>query len=219
LSISDPVGALAFSAMIVFSREVFVCKCSTDVRRDDPEAAEMARAMRFISGSEADFERLDRAHHDGPHIEDFRMRLARGEHWMVGLVDDRIVTYTWLHTRDATEYPYLPGCRFGLASDVGYGYDAWTPPELRGAGLRRRAFLEELNILRERGIGWEASFFVKHQLEGATRSLGKVGIVIEPLWKVSLQRDRTLLAEKLAAADTSTWPLFDATTTVPASTR
>src|SRR5581483_3427199 len=126
-----------------------------------------------------------------------RARLARGEHWMVGLVDDRIVTYTWLHGRPTCEYPYLPGCTFNLSADTGYGYDAWTPPDLRGGGLRRRAFLEELHILRALGKNWEASYFVKHQLDGATRSLGKVGIVIEPLWRVTLQRDKRLAVENL----------------------
>lgn len=194
--------------MIVFSREVFVCKCATDVPRDDPDANELARRLRFVSGSAADFARLDPEHHNAEHVADFEKRLARGEHWMVGYVDDRIVTYTWLHTRPTCEYPYLPGCSFELAKDVGYGYDAWTPPDLRGGGLRRRAFLEELHILKERGMRWEASYFVKHQLDGATRSLGKVGIVILPLWRVTLQRDKSLAVEKLAKGDDSTAPNF-----------
>jgi hypothetical protein len=127
---------------------------------------------------------------------------------MVGLVGEKIVTYTWLHTRAVCDYPYLPGCSFKLAKDVGYGYDAWTPPDLRGGGLRRRAFLEELHILEKKGIAWEASYFVKHQLDGATRSLGKVGIEIVPLWRVTLQRDKSLAAEKLAKDDSSTEPAF-----------
>jgi hypothetical protein len=195
--------------MIVFAREVYVCKCATDVPRDDPDANELARSMRFVEGGEDEIARLDRAHHNDEHVTDFRARLARGEHWMVGLSGDRIVTYTWLHARDRCEYPYLPGCAFHLASDVGYGYDAWTPPELRGGGLRRRAFLEELYILRSLGKKWEASYFVRHQLDGATRSLGKVGIVIEPLWRVTLGRDRKLAVEKLAEDDASTRPAFE----------
>ena len=193
--------------MIVLAREVFVCKCSTTVPDDDPNANEMSRKMVFKKGDESDLARLDPAHHNPQHVEDLRVRLHRGEHWLVGDVDGKMVTYTWLHTRPRIEYPYLPGCVFDVAPDVGYGYDAWTPPELRGAGLRRRAFLEELHVLRRGGINWESSFFVKHQLDGATRSLGSVGIVIEPLWRVTLQRDKSLAVEKLAD-DSSTKPAF-----------
>jgi hypothetical protein len=200
--------------MIVFSREVFVCKCTTDVQADDPDANELTRKMHFAKGGEAEIAKLvasrEGEEHNAEHIADFRARLARGEHWMVGIADDRIVTYTWLHHRDSCTYPYLPGCSFELASDVGYGYDAWTPPDLRGGGLRRRAFLEELHILSRLGMKWEASYFVKHQLEGATRSLGKVGIVIQPLWRVTLQRDKKLAAENLVPGDTSTSPAFTA---------
>ncbi len=192
--------------MIVFAREVFVCRCSTDVPREDPQATEVARRMRFVKGNERDLERLDPAHHDLKHVDELRQRLQRGEHWMVGEHDGKIVTYTWLHTRPRIEYPYLPGCVFEVGADTGYGYDAWTPPELRGAGLRRRAFLEELHILRALGKQWEASFFVKHQLDGATRSLGSVGIAIEPLWRVYLQRDKSLGLEKLA--DSTARPAF-----------
>ena len=196
--------------MIVFAREVFVCKCATDVPADDPDANELSRKMRFVKGGEAEIAQLDADHHNAEHVADFRARLARGEHWMVGLVDDRIVTYTWLHARSACEYPYLPGCAFNLAPDVGYGYDAWTPPDLRGAGLRRRAFLEELHILKRLGKRWEASYFVKHQLDGATRSLSKVGIVILPLWRVTIKANagkKELEAEQLVADD-STSPAF-----------
>jgi hypothetical protein len=56
------------------------------------------------------------------------------------------------------------------------------------------------------GCEWEASFFVKHQLEGAKRSLGKVGIDVVPLWRVQLQRDRKLSFEELVPGDTSTRP-------------
>jgi hypothetical protein len=125
----------------------------------------------------------------------------------VGDADGKIVTYTWLHTRSQVSYPSLPGCVFEVAADVGYGYDAWTPPELRGAGLRRRAFLEELHVLARLGRRWEASFFVKHQLEGATRSLALVGIEVVPLWRVTVNRDKTLNAEQLRE-DSSTRPAW-----------
>lgn len=189
--------------MLVFAREVFVCKCSTDVPRIDPEAGELASKMRFVKGTEADLARVDPDHHNAEHVAELRERLARGEHWMIGEVDGAIVTYTWLQASGRASYPSLPGCDVVLRKDCGYGYDAWTPPELRGKGLRRSAFLEELNILKDWGCAWEASFFVKHQLEGATKSLGSVGIEVVPLYRVFLQRDRTLGAEKLLDDDTA----------------
>jgi hypothetical protein len=194
--------------MIVFAREVFVCKCSTRVPDwNDPAAADAVQRMTFVRGGEADLERLPREHHDDKHIEELRAHLRRDEHWMVGELDGNIVTYTWLHGRPRIDYPYLPGCSFEVAGDVGYGYDAWTPPELRKLGLRRKAFVEELHILERAGKRWEASYFVKHQLDGATRSLASVGIEILPLWRVSLQRDRSLAVEKLIDDD-STRPAF-----------
>jgi len=194
--------------MIVFAREVFVCKCPTKVPEwNDAAAAELVQRMRFIRGGPDDLERLPREHHDEKHLDELRSRLARGEHWMVGEADGQIVTYTWLHTRRRVDYPYLPGCSFTVAEDVGYGYDAWTPPELRNLGLRRKAFLEELHILERAGMRWEASYFVKHQLDGAKRSLGSVGIDVIPLWRVTLERDRSLAVEKLADDD-STAPAF-----------
>jgi hypothetical protein len=193
--------------VIVFAREVFVCKCSTDVQESDPDATEDVKRVRWISGAEEHFPLLDPEHHNAEHIEDFRTRLRRGEDWLLGLSGDRVVSYTWLHTRPTIEYPYIPGCMFRVAPDVGYGYDAWTPPDLRGGGLRRAGFLEELHLLRKKGIAWEASFFVKHQLEGATRSLGKVGIKIIPLWRARLAKRDTLEFEQLVSADPSTSPV------------
>jgi len=196
------------SRMIVFAREVFVCKCPTKVPEwHDPAAAPLARELAFTQGTAADLERLPREHHDDKHLAELRARLDRGEHWLVGDAGGRIVTYTWLTTKRRVEYPYLPGCAFELAADVGYGYDAWTPPELRNLGLRRKAFLEELHVLERLGMRWEASYFVKHQLDGAKRSLGSVGIDVIPLWRVTLERDRSLAVEKLADDD-STRPAF-----------
>jgi hypothetical protein len=195
--------------MIVFSRELFVCRCSTDVPTDDPNASPLARSLRFVVGAEADLLRLDREHHNDDHVADFRARLARGEHWVLGLAGERVMTYTWDHTRELGDYPYLPGCAFHLAKGTAYGYDAWTTPDERGGGLRRRAFLEELRVLRDLGYAWQAHIFVKHHIEPAKRSLARVGIVIEPLWRVTLQRDRTLAAEKLAEnAEATAWPAF-----------
>jgi hypothetical protein len=194
--------------VIVLGREVFVCKCATDVPTDDPGATEEVKSVAWLRGAEEHLAILPPVHHSKEHVEELRERLARGEYWVLGLSPaGEVVSYTWLHTRRRIEYPYLPGCVFETAEDVGYGYDAWTPPELRGGGLRRRGFLEELNVLKKMGCHWEASFFVKHQLEGATRSLAKVGIHIVPLWRVQLQRDRKLSFEDLAPGDGSTEPV------------
>jgi GNAT superfamily N-acetyltransferase len=193
--------------VLVFAREVFVCKCSTDVIRRDPSAAGLAARVRFIEGTEADIDRVDRKHHGDEDISQMKQRLERGDHWMVGEVDGAIVAYTWLHHRDRAAYPSLPGCEVRLRSDTGYGYDAWTDPDLRGHGLRRVGFLEELNILRDWGLKWEASFFVKHQLDGAARSLGQVGIEVVPIWRVWLKSDRTLGAEHLIDDDAAV-PVF-----------
>jgi hypothetical protein len=184
--------------VLVFAREVFVSLCPTDVPPSDPNATGMAAEVRWVRGTEADLARVDPEHHNEEHVADLKRRLDEGEYWLIGEHDGAIVSYTWLHHRDSASYPSLPGCEIRLRDDVGYGYDAWTPPELRGQGIRRVGFLAELNILRrEWGLKWEASFFVKHQLEGATRSLGKAGIEVIPTYRVFLKRDRTLGAELL----------------------
>ena len=197
--------------MIVFAREVFLCKCSTEVRGRAPDSPALAppaadagaappdaASLEFVLGGEDDLASLDPVHHGDQHLADFRARFARGEQWLIGLLGGRIATYTWLHTRPRCEYPYLPGSAFDLPSDFGYGYDAWTPPELRGSGLRRRAFVEELRVLRGMNKTWEASYFVAHQLEGARRSLARVGVDIFPLWRIALGRDRRVTCRKLA---------------------
>ena len=190
------------TGVLVFAREVFVCKCSTDVMRLDPNAGELAKQLEFIEGTKADLDRLPVEHHSDDAKAELEQRLDRGEYWMLGQIDGRIATYTWLHKRDIATYPSLPGCDITLSDDTGYGYDAWTPPELRGKGLRRSAFLEELWVLKNRlECNWEASFFVKHQLEGATKSLGSVGIEIIPTWRVWYNKQRTLEAELILEDD------------------
>jgi hypothetical protein len=182
--------------MIVLAREVFLCKCATDAAAS-PARDGLLRELRFVRGGEQHLRHLDPAHHGPDQLRDLRARLARGETWLLGLAGGRVATYTWLHLRPVCEYAYLPGCSFELPADFAFGYDAWTAPELRGAGLRRRAFLEELAWLRALGRSWEASFFVAHQLEGARRSLALAGIGIVPLWRIALGRARRLGFERL----------------------
>jgi len=193
--------------MIVLGREVYVCKCSTDVPRE-PSASDASPNVEWTLGNRDDFAMVPLEHHEDAHFADFEERLGRGEEWLIGVMGEKIVSYTWLHARSHVSYPYLPGCKFKLGQGVGYGYDAWTHPDLRGEGLRRRGFVEELHVLRTSfGCEWEASFFVKHQLEGATRSLAKAGIRIVPLWRVRLGENRKAQFESLAPEDRSTEPM------------
>jgi hypothetical protein len=182
--------------MIVLAREVFLCKCATDVP-DAPAADGVASDLRFVRGGAEHLTMLDPAHHTPGHVRELRGRLERGESWLVGLLGGLVATYAWSHTRAACEYPYLPGCAFDLPRDHGFGYDAWTTPERRGTGLRRRAFAEELRWLRSLGKQWESSFFVSHQLDGARRSLALAGVQIAPLWRVALGPDRLVAFERL----------------------
>ncbi|MFO0593311.1 MAG: hypothetical protein U0441_37565 [Polyangiaceae bacterium] len=193
--------------MIVFSREVYACRCNTHVPEEDPGASEIARKASFRSGTVADLAALDPAHHDMAHLEELALRLRAGETWTVAELDGRIVHYFWISTARRCVYPSLPGCEFELCARTGYGHDAWTHPDLRSSGVRRRSFLYELNLLREMGRDYEASFFVAYQLEGATRSLAKVGIVVEPLWKIHLTKERSLRFEALRREMESMWPV------------
>jgi hypothetical protein len=196
--------------MLVPAREVYVCKCSTEVR---PGPEPPVVPVRFRRGGPADIERVDPRHHGPQHLADFSQRLSGGDVWLLAESEagrahgSEIVGYTWLHGGSRARYPTLPGCEIHLAPDVGYGYDAWTMPELRGQGLRRHGFVAELRLLREMGKRWEASFFVSYQLDGARRSLAAAGIEIIPLWRVYLRRDRTLGAERLLD-DPSARPAF-----------
>ena len=192
--------------MIVFARDVYACRCGTNVPEEDMGAGEIARSASFRRGTEADLDRLDPAHHDPSHLAELSVRLSAGEVWTVAEVEGRIVHYFWISTARRCEYPSLPGCVFVLDERTGYGHDAWTHPDMRGTGIRRRSFLHELGLLRRMGLEYEASFFVAYQLEGATRSLAKVGITVEPLWRVHLERDRSLRFEGLTSRVESMWP-------------
>ena len=62
--------------MIVLAREVFVCKCSTDVPRDDPDASPDVTRVAWLRGAEEHLALLDAQHHNAEHIEELRQRLA-----------------------------------------------------------------------------------------------------------------------------------------------
>lgn len=184
-----------------------MCRCATILAVPDLSSAADS-AVAFRRGTIADLERLPAAHHNRDHIAELGTRLDRGEHWLVGDAGGEIVTYAWLSRRRRVSYPTLPGCEIALRRDTAYAYDAWTPPERRAQGLRRQAFAAELGVLRDWGFAWEASFFVKHQLAGATRSLAGMGIEVTPLWRVWLGRGRALFAEALHADAESARPTW-----------
>lgn len=196
--------------MIVFSREVYACQCGTNVPADDPQAGDVARRVVLSAGTEADLPDLDLEHHDADHVAELRSRLRAGEHWTVGRLDGQIIHYHWISTQRRCTYPSLPGCVFELDPRAAYGYDAWTHPSLRGHGVRRRAFVHELNRVRALGREQEAGFFAAYHLEGAIRSLARAGITLEPQWRISLQRDRTLLFEQVTERAPACWPAPEA---------
>ena len=197
--------------MIVFAREVYACRCSTDVPEADPSPSEVARRMVLSRGTAADLADLDPEHHAPAHVDELRARLDRGERWTLARLDGRVIHYFWISTAPECVYPSLPGCRLTLDPRTGYGHDAWTHPDHRGSGVRRASFLHELRTLRAMGREYEASFFVAYQLEGATRSLATVGIHVEPLWRISLDGTRTLVFEQLTKTLESVWPAPDLT--------
>jgi hypothetical protein len=57
-------------------------------------------------------------------------------------------------------------------------------------------------------MAWEASFFVKHQIEGAKRSLARVGIEIVPLWRARLVSRTETAYERLVPGDETAWPKY-----------
>lgn len=195
--------------MAPFDREVFVCKCSTAVTVAPPDATGMAARIQWLRGTEAELVQLDPVHHGDDERDQMRARLAHGRYWLIGQVDGRIATWSWLHHDDRASYPLLPGCEIRLRADTGYGYDAWTHPDHRGHGLRRVAFREELDILRRTwGVAWEASVFVDRQLEGGSRSLARAGITVIPLWRVWIEPDGAPRTERLHEDADAATPVF-----------
>jgi hypothetical protein len=192
--------------MLMVARELFVCKCATNVQA--PQG--MENKLEWVRGGPEHLALLDPEAHHPQQVEDLRARLKRGEYWVLGLEGRRVVSYTWLHTNEIIDFPYLPGCTFRVAGDVGYGYDAWTQPSDRGRGLRREGFVAELRALAQMGKRWEASFFVKDQIDGARRSLATVGIEVVPLWRVRLGSNRNLAIERIAQGDDSALPIYGA---------
>lgn len=191
--------------MMAFSRVAYVCQCPTRV--SDPPTLDADLAVR--RGDEADLARLPEELLPPGRLERLRARLRAGEIFVFGEHEGRVVSCTWLRRTGTFALHGLSDCLFRLAENAGYGYDAWTDPALRGRGLRRAVFAEELRILASLGAAWEVSYFVDHQLDGGRRNLAKIGVPLVPLWKITAlpggRAALTPLAERCAAT-----PCFDA---------
>src|SRR5688572_12940548 len=74
-------GSCILRGMIVFAREVYACRCGTDVPEEDPEASDVARRAVLSPGTAACLAELDPEHHDAAHLAELRARLDAGEDW------------------------------------------------------------------------------------------------------------------------------------------
>ena len=194
--------------MMAFSRVAYVCKCRTRLPSMVESRPDVAGPFTVRLGAATDLDRLP-ADYAGPsRLHELRARLAAGELFVVGELEGRIASCTWLRKGGAFALHYLRGREFHLAPNVGYGHDAWTDPALSGKGLRRAVFAEELRILDGLGIAWEVSYFVDHQLEGGRRTLARIGVPLVELWKVVIRRDGTVALTALSGDDAVT-PGFD----------
>jgi hypothetical protein len=192
--------------MMAFSRLAYVCKVPTQVTTLAVPDAEGTIPVR--TGTEADIDRLPDEMLTGERRERLRQRLVDGEIFVIGELSGRIVSFTWLRPGGMFSLLHLPEHSYRLGAGVGYGYDAWTDPSVRGRGLRQAVFAEELRILARLGFGWEVSYFVGHQLEGGRRTLARIGVPLTPLWEVRVQRNGTLALTALRDDDAVT-PCFE----------
>lgn len=167
--------------MMAFSRVAYVCQCPTTV----PVPPDPALDIQIRAGGEADLLRLPEEIRPPGRVDRLRARLREGEIFLLGERGGQIVSCTWIRRGGTFTLQGLPDHPFRLAPSAGYGYDAFTDPALRGQGLRRAVFAEELRLLRRLGASWEISYFVDHQLEGGRQSLAQIGVPLMPLWKVT----------------------------------
>ena len=191
--------------MMAFSRVAYVCKCPTRVTADP----EVSRDVVVRTGHPGDLARLP-AELLGPgRLPILQGRLGAGEILVLGEVSGRVASCTWLRRGGAFTLHHLPERAFHLASGVGYGYDAWTDPALRGRGIRRAVFAEELRTLERLGVAWEVSYFVNHQLDGGRRNLERIGVPLTPLWRVSVRPGGAVALDALAPGDDAVTPCFE----------
>src|SRR5690348_13054991 len=105
--------------MMAFSRVAYVCKCPTKVTAQaghDPSGRVLVR-----TGGESDIDRLPGEPLSSGHRERLQRRLADGELFVVGELEGRIVSTTWLRPGGVFSLHHLPDKPFRLADSVGYG--------------------------------------------------------------------------------------------------
>jgi GNAT superfamily N-acetyltransferase len=193
--------------MMAFSRVAYVCKCPT--RDGDPAPPEggLPERVRVRTGTIADVDHLPEDVCPPGNAPRLRARFDAGETFVVGEIEDHVVSCTWLRSGGAFALHHLPGRSFRLAEGVGYGYDAWTHPAFRGRGIRRAVFAEELRILAQLGCAWEVSYFVAPQIDGGRRNLGRIGVPLVELWKVTAFPDGSVALAELSQDGAAT-PCF-----------
>lgn len=190
--------------MMAFSRVAYVCKCPTRAR--GPAWTPDGLSVRL--GGVDDLARLPDEIGGPARAVKLGARLLGGELLVIGELQGRVASCTWLRRGGAFALHHLPERSFRLGPGVGYGYDAWTDPALRGRGIRQAVFAEELRILAERGDAWEVSYFVDHQLEGGKRTLERIGAPLTALWKVAVRRDGSVALTALCD-DGAVTPCFE----------
>jgi GNAT superfamily N-acetyltransferase len=193
--------------MMAFSRVAYVCKCPTEGAAPGPPDQGEPECVRVRRGTIADVDRLPADASPPERAGRLRARLEAGEIFLVGEIAGRIGSCTWLRRGGGFALHHLPGRSFRLAEGVGYGHDAWTDPALRGRGIRRAVFAEELRVLARLGCAWEVSYFVAPQLEGGRRNLGRIGVPLVELWKVTARPDGTVALAELSRDGAAT-PCF-----------
>ena len=194
--------------MMAFSRVAYVCKVPTQISAQ--AGSDASGRIRVRTGGEPDIDRLPTELLSAGGRERLQRRLADGELFVIGELEGRLCSSTWLRPGGVFSLHHLPGKAFRLADGIGYGHDAWTLPELRGRGLRLAVFAEELRILARLGLAWEVSYFVDHQLDGGRRNLARIGVPLTPLWKIRVRPDGTLSLTALSE-DSSVTPRFEYT--------
>lgn len=190
--------------MMAFSRVAYVCKVPTRVEAD----ADGSDGVVVRTGHRGDLARFPPELLPPGRLRVLEERLEAGEILVLGEVDGRIASCTWLRRGGTFAIHHLPDHPFRLAPGAGYGYDAWTDPALRGRGIRRAVFAEELRILEFLGDPWEVSYFVEHQLDGGRRNLARIGVPLIPLWKVAIRPGGTVALTALAEDDHTVTPRF-----------
>jgi hypothetical protein len=145
---------------------------------EPPGAAERlgSSGYTFRQGEGADLDRLE----SGPTWRDcslYRRLLAEGRQLHLVEEGPHIVSYFFLDFGRRCVAEQVPEIPLSLAPDACFGDEAYTLPAWRGRGIRRLAFLYELEVARRAGRRFVVTYY--HGDRGAalaTASLTKVGV-------------------------------------------